>query len=59
MIATLFSIANCTIYLIGIIATIKVIFILFNALKAVTTRLNASWGEKYGAGSWAVVTGCT
>lgn len=59
MLETFFNIANWIIYCIGIIATMKVLAIAYSSFKAITTRLNAAWSEKYGKGSWAVITGCT
>jgi hypothetical protein len=53
------SIANCLIYAIGVIATLKVVSIVYAGFKATATVLNAKWAAKYGSGSWAVVTGCT
>lgn len=43
----------------GTIALAKAFAAIFGFVNIFVTRLNATWAEKYGKGSWALVTGCT
>lgn len=44
---------------IGIVALLKASIAILGFVNILITRLNASWADKYGKGSWALVTGCT
>lgn len=44
---------------IGTISLLKASLVILGFVNILVTRLNASWAEKYGKGSWALVTGCT
>ena len=37
----------------------KASLVILGFINILVTRLNASWAEKYGKGSWALITGCT
>lgn len=44
---------------IGTVALLKASIAILGFINILITRLNANWAEKYGKGSWALVTGCT
>ena len=44
---------------IGTIALLKASLVVLGFINILITRLNANWADKYGKGSWALVTGCT
>ena len=44
---------------IGSIVLFKASLVILGFINILVTRLNASWAEKYGKGSWALITGCT
>jgi hypothetical protein len=50
---------NTLLLVIGSVVLFKGLLSFYNFLRIASTRLNSNWVDRYGKGSWAVVTGCT
>lgn len=53
------SLFTAFLLLIGAITLFRGLCAFFTLFKITMSRLNEAWIEKYGKGSWAIVTGCT
>lgn len=53
------TVLNYLLLLIGAVMLFKAGMAFWTFLRTASTRLNSDWADRYGRGSWAMVTGCT
>lgn len=55
----LLSLLTVLVIVIGAVTFFRGLCAFFTFLRIAVSSLNKSWAEKYGKGSWAIITGCT